>query len=160
MPLKRTPTPSHLACMWSSCPTEGPPQVYGNSSANWEIAPAHPTGRRQVAWPMRLGAISLVDDLAELRPLGPRVLDSTQSLLSSPRSHLGIPSDHPQLRQVCCPLKLDSFMGKLHTSRLSSQLTRRIKVWWGSGVGETRLLLHCYSGASRWLNLRKIDAWW
>lgn len=66
----------------------------GNSSANWEIDEAQPIGRRQVARPMRLGAIPLVDDPAELRPLGLRVLDSTQSLPGSLGIHLGIPSLH------------------------------------------------------------------
>lgn len=92
----------------------------GNFSANWEIAAAQPIGRRQVARPMRLGAIPLVDDPAELRPLGLRVLDSTQSLPSSLESTLeSLHFIGLQLRQLYCPMKLDSFMDKLITSGLS-----------------------------------------
>lgn len=29
MPLMRPPTPSHPSCMWSSCSTKAPPQIYG-----------------------------------------------------------------------------------------------------------------------------------
>lgn len=68
---------------------------------------------------MRQGAIPLVDYPAELRPLGLRVPDSTQSLPSSLESlHFIL----LELRQVCCPMKLDSFMDKFITSRLSKQL--------------------------------------
>jgi hypothetical protein len=95
-----------------------------NSSANWEIAAAQPTRRRQVVRPMRLGAIPLVDDPAELRPLGLRVLDSTQSLPSSPESTLE--SLHfitlLDLRQLCCPMKLHSFMDKSINTTLSQHL--------------------------------------
>lgn len=127
MPLMRAPS------MWSSRPIKGPPQISGNCWANWEIVAAQPTGGRQVAGPMRLGAIPLVDDPAELRPLGPRVLDSTQSL--TPGFHLGIPSCHPtRPSPSLLSGETRQFHGQFHVTLIAAHQLR-IKLWWDSASG-------------------------